>query len=83
MGSGHYLHMGRMICRETHTSSRKALSSTLLDESYRSVNQQVFRASPQLSIVADESTNITGDRIENDTGLATPRILESWAAGEV
>jgi hypothetical protein len=48
--------------------SRRVLSSTLLDESYQSVKedvQKVFRASPQLGIVADESTNITGDRIEN------------------
>ena len=48
--------------------SRRVLSSTLLDESFKSVRedvQQVFRSSPQLGIVADESTNITGDRIEN------------------
>jgi hypothetical protein len=48
--------------------TRKTLSSTLLDECYQKVKedvQAVFRASQQLGIVADESNNIMSDRIEN------------------
>lgn len=47
---------------------RKQLASPLLDEVYKEVKERVedtWKGASQLGIVADESSNITGDRIGN------------------